>query len=98
MYTFAEDFIPEYMAETVDLTVDSTQDLGNGWTYALLTGQFTTFNPDMEAYFPFNSGGSPPAGGFYVDQIVIDTLHYTPEPTTMVLFGLGGLIMIRRRR
>ena len=98
MHSFAEDFIPQYVEETVSLTVDYTEDAGGGWTYALLTGQFQTFNPDMEAYFPYNPGEAPPAGGFYVDQIVIDTLHYTPEPATMALFALGGLIMIRRRK
>ena len=99
MYAYAEDFIPEYIEETVDFTVDSTQDLENGWTYALLTGQFTTFNPDMEAYYPYASGQEPPTGGLYVDQIVIETLHYsTPEPATMMLLGLGGLMVIRRRR
>jgi hypothetical protein len=98
MHTFAEDFIPDYMAETVDLTVDSTQDLGNGWTYALLTGEFTTFNPDMEAYYPYASDGYSPTGGLYVDQIVIETLHYTPEPATMLLLGFGGLMVMRRRK
>ena len=98
MHAYAEDFLPEYMEETVDFTIDSTQDLGQGWTYALLTGQFTTFNPDMEAYYPYASGQVPPTGGFYVDQIVIETLHYTPEPTTIALFGLGGLVMIRRKK
>ncbi len=91
-------FFPEYLAETVDLTVDYTEDRGGGWTYALLTGEFTTYNPDMEAYYPYPSDGTPPTGGLYVDQIVIETLHYTPEPATMVLLGLGGLMVIRRRR
>lgn len=100
MHAYAEDFIPEYIEETVDFAfeVDFTEDLGNGWTYALLTGEFTTFNPDMEAYYPYASGGTLPTGGLYVDQIVIETLHYTPEPATMVLLGLGGLIVVRRRR
>jgi hypothetical protein len=99
MHAYAEDFIPEYIEETVDFTVDYTEDRGSGWTYALLTGEFTTFNPDMEAYYPYASGGVPPTGGFYVDQIVIETLHYTtPEPATMMLLGFGGLMVIRRRR
>ena len=98
MYTFAEDFIPDYMAETVDLTVDSTQDLENGWTHAVLIGEFTTFNPSMESYFPYASDGSPPTGGLYVDQIVIETLHHAPEPATMMLLGLGSFMVIRRRK
>jgi len=104
MHTYAEEFIlsegamPEYMEETVNLTVDSTTPLENGWTHAVLTGEFETFNPDMEAYYPYASVGTPPTGGLYIDQIVIETLHYTPEPATMVLLGLGSLMVIRRRR
>lgn len=36
-----------------------------------------------------------------LDQIIIESYQYgfvIPEPTTMVLFGLGSLLMIRRKR
>lgn len=98
MHAYAQDFILEWVEETVDFTVDSTTPLENGWMHAVLTGEFTTYNPDMEEYYPYASGGTLPTGGLYVDQIVIETLHYTPEPATMVLLGLGGLMVIRRRK
>ena len=33
----------------------------------------------------------------YVDEIVVDTLC-VPEPMTLILLGLGSLVLLRRRR
>jgi hypothetical protein len=34
----------------------------------------------------------------YIDQIVIDTICTVPEPATVCLLGLGGLVLLRKRR
>jgi len=41
----------------------------------------------------------PPAsgGGLYLDELVIDTIC-VPEPATICLFGLGALVLLRKRK
>jgi hypothetical protein len=74
-----------------DTTVESEVKLEDGW-YHLVVSATLDVNPDYE-YF---------AMGFVdvvlIDQIVIETLCYVPEPATMALLGLGSLMMIRRKK
>ncbi len=39
-----------------------------------------------------------PGIGVMMDQIIIETICYVPEPATMALLGLGSLLMIRRKK
>ena len=40
-------------------------------------------------------GFSSPGGGY---KFVVDDVHLIPEPATMMMLGLGGLALIRRKR
>jgi len=69
----------------------NSQVLQDGWIHDVfaLTGEP---NPEFEWY------EMAYVNGVMVDQVVIETLCYVPEPATMVLLGLGSLLMIRRKR
>lgn len=43
-------------------------------------------------------GEALPSGVAYLDNFVVDSGAIIPEPGTIALLGLGGLILIRRRR
>jgi len=65
--------------------------LTDGWIHEVWK-MTADFNPDFE-WFEFGY-----VEGVMIDQIVIETLCYVPEPATMVLLGLGSLMMIRRKK
>lgn len=79
-------FAPE---EPLDAIVENSLQ-GDGWMhtkYYFETGP----NPSVEFIGIFWEGAVA------VDQVVIDTICI-PEPITMSLLGLGGLLLIRRRK
>lgn len=43
-------------------------------------------------------GGALPSGVAYLDNFVVDSGTYIPEPATIALLGLGSLVLIRRKR
>jgi hypothetical protein len=67
--------------------------LGGNWTHEVWSVSMD-INPTSE-WFEFEY---PEGTGVVIDQIVIETLCYVPEPATMVLLGLGSLMMIRRKK
>jgi len=69
----------------------ATTDLGGGWYQATFTASIQP-NPISEEI-----SISPAECTLYVDELVVDTICI-PEPATVLLLGLGGLGLLRRRR
>ena len=69
---------------------------------------FQNDQADLESFiFHFNAGASQTSGQFAVDNVrftanagslVFDTLTPVPEPGSLALLSIGGLLMIQRRR
>jgi hypothetical protein len=68
------------------------------YQYTVTVGGLGTLTPVMGAYDWFSTlTGPPPYGYWYGPAITQNALHIVPEPVTIVLLGLGGLLLRRRK-
>ena len=68
-------------------TVSTSENLGLGWVYSLYEIEVIPNPP--EEWIAIK-------GDILVDELVIDTVC-VPEPVTIALLGLGGLVVLHRR-
>jgi len=66
-----------------------------GWAYKLDVAAYWPREPahNLLDQFGISAGGLGAASSVYVDDVLI-----IPEPATLLLLGLGGLALLRRRR
>ena len=89
-------------AQTVSLyTINPT--VANGASSGDVTS-FVANDTDGLVTFIFTAGGTTymynviEGGNYVADYVPVLTLDVVPEPITLVLLGLGGLVSLRRRR
>ncbi len=67
-------------------TIDETFWVGAGDMIVLTNGEFPTIR-DQRVFFKTHD-----------DQLFFTAVEVIPEPSTLVLLGLGGLLLLKRRR
>lgn len=78
-----------------DWSVDVLQEyqLEGNWFYSQWLVHIEP-NPEFESLYVI---ADDEYSELYIDQIVVDTLCF-PEPASLALLGIGGLMLLRRRR
>ena len=87
---------------------NSTYTAGTGWDQVAHSFTFTDSGDDyalmIEArLYSYPSTSTPNRTDFWIDDIEVTvpdhaTVHFAPEPTSLVMLALGGFLAIRRRR
>ena len=86
--------LPKIDSEIFDMEGNVAQ---GGWgyvTFTLNTGAAPTYAGEA-LLIGFDNIGTR-AGNFWEGQVILDSVSITPEPATMLLLGLGGLLLRKR--
>ena len=93
---FTDDYVNDQITYTIDKgTAGEVSSTGNTWTHPWREANSYDYVPGDSLKFAAGSDGDTAYKGVYFDDI-----HYeaVPEPATLALLFLGGLVLLRRRR
>jgi len=96
--------LAEYQAEInaghpVMIGVEGHSMLGYGYVNGTdIINVFDTWDPHGQNPGTMTWGGAYPHGDDSLQHYAVTVVHFVPEPTSIVIFGLASLIFVRKRR
>ena len=83
------------LTTSVDTTMNDTAAVAAGWSQSFGSGTFANMWTNVNFWDVFDGVATTTASG---REVGLDNFSIVPEPSSLALLGLGGLMMLGRRR